>query len=207
MIVPHTTPHQSVCRPGGARNTGATSREHGVVLIVAMILLIVISILAVTSMRNSASTEALAGNVRTTELATQAADIALRHCEQSVIELVSVAGGATPTYSTTITLANIQPVTTPPNWQNMSLWDGTSAAVLVLPNSLINLSGGTSTFNRPPECMIENLPVILSTGALNTTASYVITARGFGPEVAATGGTRVRPVGSEVWLQSTIQLQ
>jgi type IV pilus assembly protein PilX len=177
-----------------------------VVLIVAMILLIVISILAVTSMRNSASTEALAGNVRTTELATQAADIALRHCEQSVIEIATVATGGTSTgYATTITAADIQPVASPPNWQNTALWDSTSTAVLVLPSSLV---GDTATFKRPPECMIENLPVILASGTtVNSTASYVITARGFGPEVPAADASRSRPLGSEVWLQSHIELQ
>ena len=204
MTKPPLDLNPSALRNGKAQRACASRGERGVVLIVAMILLIVISILSVTSMRNSASTEALAGNVRTTELATQAADIALRHCEQSVIEIVTVAGGGTPTYSTTITLANIQPVTSPPNWQNTSLWDGTSTAVLVLPASLV---GGSSTFKRPPECMIENMPMILSNGALNTTASYVITARGFGPEVDATGATRVRPAGSEVWLQSHIELE
>ena len=69
----------------------------------------------------------------------------------------------------------------------------------IVPTSLI---GGTSTYKRPPECMIEPT-VIVSSGAFNSTTSYVITARGFGPEVAATDpATRKRPIGSEVWLQS-----
>ncbi len=180
--------------------------QNGVVLIIAMIMLIVISVLAVTSMRNSASTEALAGNVRTTELATQAADIALRHCEQSVIDIVTVAGGGTSTgYSTSITTANIHAVASPPNWQNTSIWDGTSTVPYVLPATLV---GGTATYKRPPECMIENLPIIPAGGTIvNTTASYVITARGFGPEVPAADAARSRPMGTEVWLQSQIELQ
>ena len=40
-----------------------------------MIMLIIVSLLAVTSMRNASSSESVSGNVRTTELATQAADI------------------------------------------------------------------------------------------------------------------------------------
>ena len=179
--------------------------QKGVVLIIAMIMLIVVSILAVTSMRNAASTEALAGNVRTTELATQAADIALRHCESSVVEINSVAGGATPSYATTITAADILPAATPPNWQNTSTWDSVSANVLVLPNALV---GGNGTYKRPPECMIENIPIIKAgTSTVNNTASYVITARGFGPEVAAADASRTRPMGSEVWLKSHLELQ
>lgn len=181
------------------------TRERGVVLIIAMIMLFVISVLAVTSMRGAASTEALAGNVRTVELATQAADIALRHCEASVVEIVSVAGGATPSYATSITAANILPAATPPNWQNLSVWDSTSTMTLVMPTSLV---GGTATYKRPPECMIENLPIIPAGGStVNTTASFVITARGFGPEVPAADASRSRPMGSEVWLQSHLELQ
>lgn len=195
-----TTP---ALHPASTKNV--RKRERGVVLIIAMIMLFIISVLAVTSMRGAASTEALAGNVRTVELATQAADIALRHCESSVVEIISVAGGATPSYSTSITAANILPASTPPNWQNLSTWDSTSTMALVMPTSLV---GGTSTYKRPPECMIENLPIIPAGGStVNTTASFVITARGFGPEVSAADASRSRPMGSEVWLQSHLELQ
>ena len=34
-----------------------------------------------------------------------------------------------------------------------------------------------------------------------------ITSRGFGPEVPAADNSRTRPIGSEVWLQSTLELQ
>jgi len=187
------------------RLTRPPHRQKGVVLIIAMIMLIVVSVLAVTSMRNAASTEALAGNVRTTELATQAADIALRHCESSVIEINSVAGGATPSYSTTITAANFLAGATPPNWQNTATWDSVSSNVLVLPMDLV---GDNGTYKRPPECMIENIPIIpAGSSTVNTTATYVITARGFGPEVAAADAARSRPTGSEVWLQSHLELQ
>lgn len=180
-------------------------QQCGVVLIVALIMLVIISILAVTSMRNSASTEALAGNVRTTELATQAAEIALRHCESSVVEIITVSSGATSTgYITTITAANILPATTPPRWQNIATWDSTATSTFVLPSSLV---GGTSTYKRAPECMIETVPVMApSSSAVSSTTSFVITARGFGPEVAA-DATRARPKGSEVWLQSHIELE
>lgn len=186
--------------PSPSKNT-----QHGVVLIVALIMLVVISILAVTSMRNAASTEALAGNVRTTELATQAAEIALRHCESSVVELITVASGATSTgYVTTLASTDILPATTPPRWQNIATWDSATSSTFVLPTSLV---GGTSTYKRAPECMIETVPVIAAgSTAVSSTTSFVITARGFGPEVAA-DATRARPKGSEVWLQSHIELE
>jgi len=187
--------------------------QRGVVLIIALILLVVISLLAVTSLRNAGSTETVLGNVRTTELATQAAEIALRHCESSVVEIVTVASGGSSTYAANLngfTAANILPAstTTTAQWQDISIWDSNSTAPVVLPLSIVNQTATTATYKRPPECMVESLPVMLA-GGLSTTASFVITARGFGPEVPALTDptTRVRPTGTEVWLQSHIELQ
>ena len=42
---------------------------------------------------------------------------------------------------------------------------------------------------------------------VNKTALYLITARGFGPEVAQANATRMRPTGTEVWLQSQIEIK
>lgn len=174
--------------------------QSGIVLVIAMIMLIIVSLLAVTSMRNAASSESISGNVRTTELATQAADIALRHCEASAVKLAKNTAGDTTstqaTYSTTFAIANISAQGTN-TWQSTATWDGSASATLfVLPASLV---GGTTTYKRPPECMVERL-------AASTTPPTVllVTARGFGPEVASGTG---RPEGSTVWLQSTIELQ
>ena len=179
--------------------------QRGIVLIISLILIVVISLLAVASMRNAASSESVSGNVRTTELATQAADIALRHCESSAVRVVrNICGDTTSaeaTYTTTVTVANISTTTLAAQWQSISAWDGASATALIVPSSLV---GNTVTFKRPPECMVESL-----TGAtpVCTPASFVITARGFGPEVATADASRTRPVGTVVWLQSTLDIQ
>lgn len=207
MTMPASPAHRPATRTLLARPR-LPRTQHGVVLIIAMILLIVISLLAVTSMRNAGSTESVLGNVRTTELATQAAEIALRHCESSVVEVVTVASGGTPSYTTTFVASNILPASNPAQWQGIATWDSNSTATFVLPLSLVNQTAMTSTYKRPPECMVEPLPVMLtSSSAISTTASYVITARGFGPEVAAADASRSRPTGTEVWLQSHIELQ
>jgi hypothetical protein len=53
--------------------------------------------------------------------------------------------------------------------------------------------------------MVELMSGGMPTGTASVTPSaFVITARGFGPEVAAGSG---RPQGTEVWLQSTIEIQ
>lgn len=187
-------------------NSGAATQrnmrfanQRGIVLIIAMIMLVIVSLLAVAGMRNAASSESISGNVRTTELATQAAEIALRHCESSAIRIALNNSGDTTstqaTYSTTMTSSNISALNASA-WQNTATWDGgTSTFVFVLPNSLV---GGTTTYKRAPECMVEWL-----TASTVPPTAFLITARGFGPEVASGTG---RPQGSTVWLQSTIEL-
>lgn len=181
-------------------------KQQGVVLIIALILLVVISLLAVTSMRNAGSAESVAGNVRTTELATQAAEIALRHCESSAIKITKLIANpsdtsAEATYSTTLAESNVLRASTSVQWQSTATWDSTSTATYVLPTSLV---GGTATYKRPPECMVESLT---GTTPVSTSAAFVITARGFGPEVSTADSSRTRPQGTEVWLQSTIEIQ
>lgn len=186
--------------------------ERGVVLVIALILLVVISLLAVAGMRNAGSSESVLGNVRTTELATQAAEIALRHCESSVLRIQKNAKGDTTsseaTYPTTFTPANILTAASPPHWQDTAgNWDVAPSSAYVVPMSFLNQSGmEVVTYLREPECMVEPLPM-LTNGTVVSTSSFVITARGFGPEVPATDGSRSRPVGTEVWLQSNIQIQ
>ncbi len=185
-------------------------------LIIALILLIVISLLAVTSMRSAASSESIANNVRTTELAMQAAEIALRHCESSAIKVVKLAKVPPDTMSPEATYndqglgtTQVLKAATATAWQTMATWDGTSTSTYVLPLTLVNGAGAglLATYKRPPECMVESLT---GAGAVpGTGAAFLITARGFGPEVASLTdpATRVRPQGTEIWLQSTIEVQ
>ena len=171
-------------------------RQCGVVLVIALILLVLISLLAVTSLRNAASSESLANNVRTNELATQAADIALRYCEAKALAMAA---------------AGVTPDSTPDQWKTPATWDtpqkqtpwtDTSTSAFVLPLQLVNELGMTYlSYKRPPECMVEKH------FALTTDSStfYVVTARGFGPQVLPADAARSRPSGSEVWLQSHIE--
>lgn len=224
-------------------------QQQGIVLVVALIMLVIISLFTVTSIRSAISSESVANNTRIVELATQAADIALRHCEKSAVRALkdlagfgdintttacnsndnypyqgfdttlgtvndakvnqcvkaSVAGGAT-TISATKTVATPRQIIWEGNgraWQNIATWDSNTTMTFVLPLSMV----GTATFKRPPECMVESLTGARPTGAGTGrfTASFIVTARGFGPDVAAADANRSRPVGTEIWLQSTIE--
>ena len=186
--------------------------QRGVVLIIALVLLVIISLLAVTSIRNAGSSENVSSNVRTTELATQAADIALRYCESRVLAIRST---NPPTSTPTSDGFDIFPSSTTPKWQNMAPatgWDSSSSTSLpyALSLTLVNqLSASVVKYQRPPECIVEQLSTDDPNVPLNQAMHFVITVRGFGPEVPplADPNQRVRPVGSEVWLQSTIELQ
>jgi type IV pilus assembly protein PilX len=185
--------------PGRLQAQRMAHRQHGVVLILALIMLIVISLLAAFSVRNATTTEAIAGNVRTAETANQAAEIALRYCEAAVVQSETGSG------SLTLPLPTIHDYVDPPKWKAMANWDTVAAPPLqyLIPESTVNVSSAQVTFKRMPECMVERLPV-RSGAAYSTSSTFIITARGFGPEVAAGTG---RPSGAEVWLQSTIELK
>jgi type IV pilus assembly protein PilX len=148
-------------------------------------------------MRNAASGETVAGNVRTTQLASQAAEIALRYCENAVVGMLA---GTPPATAPELLDYNATPKGT-----NPANWDKETTDVLVIPSESVNQTGSV-TFLRSPECMVERVPVVTTAGALNLSTTFMITARGFGPEVAAADASRTRPVGTEVWLQSTIEL-
>ena len=201
-----TTAHFSAPRTAATPPNWPGHRdERGVVLVIALVLLVIVSLLAVTSMRNAVSTESVAGNVRTTELATQAADIALRHCESSAIKNELLWFGykdAEATYDAAgFTLAHVRRAVTADHWKSVANWDTPTTAVFVLPSGLV---GGTATYQRPPECMVESL---LGTSARPKPFAFLVTARGFGPEVPAADANRTRPTGTVVWLQSTIEVK
>ena len=177
--------------------------QRGVVLIIALVMLVVISLLTTLSIRSAVSTESVSGNVRTTEMATQAAEIALRYCEEAVVQIAS----GTVTLTVTPAILTYDSATYPRWNKATTTWDISPSDAFVIPTANVNPGGAAPvTYKRRPECLVERMPVVRA-GALSTTSTYVITARGFGPEVAAADGARSRPQGTEVWMQSTIEIQ
>lgn len=184
------------------RHRGVTGKtQQGAVLIIVLIMLALLSMTAATSLRNAQSTESISGSTRNTELASHAAEVALQHCEASVMKRMAIKSGETQSevvrYVTTFTDAHIAPLASPPAWQDAKgKWDTPSQYLFLLP---LDLLGNTPLYKRAPECLVESLTAT----PIN---QFIITARGFGPEVAAAGAKHVRPVGTEVWLQTHITL-
>lgn len=71
-------------------------REHGFVLVMSLVFLLLLTILGATSMNTSSLQEKMAGNLRDQDMALQAADSALRGGEGQVVTLSS---GGKPTAS------------------------------------------------------------------------------------------------------------
>lgn len=174
--------------------------QRGVVLIISLIMLVILSMLATLSIRNATSSESVSGNARTTLLATQAAEMALRYCEQGLVQAHT--GAAVPLDPTQ--LPALLPYVATPRWKTLSVWDTGSADVFVVPSTVVNHDAAAATYARAPECMVERLQVVNSAGNFTDTSTYVITARGFGPD--ETGASKTRPTGSEAWMQSTVEL-
>lgn len=176
-------------------------RERGVVLVISLIILLVISMLSISSLRSVSSSEISSGNVRKTELASQAAEFALRWCEEEVTNFKN--GKATA--------ITINDYADPPLWdaidprtQALKNWDGsgTGNKINVPAASMLNQTDlKYSTYKRLPECMIERTQQDIP---LADAEIFRITARGFGPEVSVADNQRSRPDGSEAWLQSVI---
>ena len=172
--------------------SATTHTQTGAVLIIVLIMLALLSMTAATSMRNAQSTEAISGSTRNTELASQAAEIALNYCGNYVKKVVI------QSCDSRITDPPILPFADPLGCQaGAANWDTPNTQIIVLPLSYM---GATPIYKRAPECLMEFIKDKPNFCAI------VITARGFGPEVAAAGTKGSRPLGTEVWLQTHITL-
>lgn len=93
------------------------------------------------------------------------------------------------------------PVSGSYRWQTLTNWDGagSGANITTLASTDINnrADDAGKLYKRYPECMVQYLQ------AANT-RRVVVTARGFGPDVAAIDANRSAPTGAEVWLQSVL---
>ncbi len=174
----------------------AKQAQAGVVLIMSMVMLVIVSLLVATAMKSALSSESISGSVRLNQLAHQSAEAALRFCEDAAIKTLS---------GTPVSGFSIQAQSSSLQGNSTTIWDDTSStAVYALALSSVNNNG--QPYKRPPECIAEQLA---PAGSAKADMLIAITARGFGPEVAPlqSGATNRRPAGSEVFLQSTLELQ
>ncbi|MFC6283999.1 MULTISPECIES: pilus assembly PilX family protein [Polaromonas] len=169
-------------------------KESGIVLILALILLVVISTVAVLAVRNSISGEQVSNNLRVSAVATQAAETALRYCENQVLSRVSTLVINTMPLNSTQTVPNL--------WASRTNWTtGVANTVTAAISNSSNAAGRTVT--TLPGCMIEKYPLVTLQGG-PARESYLITARGYSQDYSTNSSGQVKS-GSEVWLQSILR--
>lgn len=186
-----------------ARLGKQAASQRGIVLIVALILLVIMSLATAYSVRGAGSTELVTNNTRTQLLAMQATEAALRYCETGVVNSHLLLATPTLTLSPVLTPTAAPTGTSPVYaWESLTNWDAssstTSVTVIGTADLVLN-DNGSGLYKRPPECMAQYMQVA-------NTQRVIVTARGFGPDVAAADSARTAPSGSEVWLQSTLVL-
>jgi type IV pilus assembly protein PilX len=170
------------------------NRRRGFVLPVSMIFLIVMTMLAVTAIKKATLDEKVSMNLRAQDLAFQAAEKALRFCEQQLDLAVGSTKSCTTKNGVDILATGepdpLNPMSSfPMGWANMDNWADGAA------NGAVRLAGVNSIPNvsTQPQCMIERW-AIPSRESKSDRYPYVITARGVGSMNTAV-----------VWLQAIVR--
>lgn len=170
-------------------------RQRGVSLIIALIVLIIIGLASASMMRGALVSDQVANNTRSQTLAAQAADVALRYCEQQLPACTTVKCLAAP--------VPVPPATTAPGaWETSTNWFGSGRAtsVNVVPSASVNSAAASSPLFSAatlPECIVEHSPL--------STTTYVVTARGFSPDYVPDTSSGKTVAGSVVWVQSIVK--
>jgi type IV pilus assembly protein PilX len=181
--------------------------QRGAVLAMSLILLVLISLVAITALKGSISGEQVSKNMRTNSVALQSAETALRLCEDAVRSGVLKIGDAPDD------LVVIQPFPDdallvagdmPAQWRNRANWAAGLAprVTTAIPNARVVVEG-----MRPlpaPRCMVEQyrLPRLDPDPTLSD--PFLVTAVGYSPDYtqnAAGDGL----TGGEMWVQSVLR--
>ena len=171
------------------RSPRASAR--GVVLVIALILLVVIGLSSALAIRTALYGDVIASNVRAQGLAMQAAEMALRHCEEQARQ---VAQNTPPEKFILQSVANIDDAI---QWQKRSNWASMANEV---PTSVL----GSTSYPQPPLCLVEEVELAPPKPGALTERAFQITARGFSPDYEGTNAGSTN--GAEVWLQSVLRV-
>ena len=164
----------------------SSRRQKGVALMVALVMLVIIGLASVSIMRGALSSDLVANNTRVQALASQAAQIALRYCEDQTT--------ASPPDITILAAAPADEWSTFGNWAD-------AAKAFTVPDGYMQSANSTFSYDTMPQCMAQ-----LTAVGNPPLPAYKVTARGFSPDYSADADGNTKS-GSVVWLQSTLALQ
>lgn len=174
---------------------GSVRAQRGVVLVMSLILLVIVSLVGAMAIRSAISGEQVSKSFRSNALASQAAETALRYCEDQVLR------------GTSAVIVNPLPVSGggAELWKTRSNWALTTKAIRV-PAAVVNSADSaarTLATEQLPRCMVEQYPLLSVPGSLPR-QSYLVTAVGYSPDYSE-NSAGLRQSGSEVWLQSMLR--
>ena len=176
---------------------GTPHRQRGVVLAMSLVFLAILSLVGVYAMRGSIQGEQVSKNLRSNEVANQAAETALRYCEDRVRTAQPLTILETP--------VTLTPGELPSQWQTRANWFDNTIAVEVPASQL------TATDMRPlpvrPRCIVERFTLPPAPGedprAVSFMRPHLITAIGFSADYERDASFRAIS-GGVVWLQSVL---
>lgn len=179
-------------------------QERGVVLVITLILIVILSLLGTFAIRNATQSERSINGIRSAEVAREAAETALRFCEQVAIfdsEGKDYTEYGTPSPRAQIVTATIGSESDPAAaWRIEASWTGSANAIAVPAAYYKKDSGGTAPLTNTPLCLIQKIE---STSTPKLTG-YLITARGFANNAKFTSSTGKSTQGAESWMQSVL---
>jgi type IV pilus assembly protein PilX len=208
----HTGPRKSWrCAIGGRATAWACSPsrgQHGVVLVITLILIVILSLLGTFAIRNATQSERSINGIRSAEVAREAAETALRFCEQ--VAIFDADGkdyteyGSDGVRSRIIGTAIGSESDTAAAWRIDSNWTDNKA--ISVPIAYSNKStGGTADidalqFTTQPRCLIQKI----ETASTPKLTGYLITGRGFANNAKFSPATGKSTQGAESWMQSVL---
>lgn len=156
---------------------------------VALIVLVIIGLTSAAVMRGSLSTDLIANNARTQTLAMQAAQIAMRYCEDEAMKT-----------SPAIDVLDAAVDDDHAEWRTYASWSA-DGKVNTVPKDYFESDHGTFTLDASllPQCIVQKK-------VIDTKVARVVTVRGFSPDYSVDEKTGFTQSGSVVWLQSIIYL-
>ena len=154
----------------------------------SLVFLIILSLVIVYGVRGTMIGEQVAKNLQSSETATQAAETALRYCENELLN----SGFA-------LTL----PASDPPHWKTAANWQNDEKSLAIPAEQLA--ATGMRSLPAAPRCMVERLdlpPGPAWDPQVPVPEAYLITAVGYSADYEASSNKGIS--GSEMWLQSIL---
>jgi Tfp pilus assembly protein PilX len=174
--------HASLCRPRAAA-------QGGVALIVGLVILVIVSLIGIAAFSITTQQERMAGNSRDRMLALEAAEAALRGCENFIsnnggVAVFTAAPGTYPGMYKGPTDSSLPSITESGPAQAESWWQPTSKTVLSV--AFAPTSGAAPA--SPPSCVAEAINLFPNQGytvgnpqnSANAASIAHITAHGYG---------------------------